>query len=94
MGSFSPDFFIGLVVATVFWLIVSQMVRLYHNYMRRIKAAHSPQSGKVPAEVTADANRARMSLILWFFAILVGLFVLWEFLTWGTGFSLTGQLTG
>ena len=94
MGSLSTDFFIGFAVATLFWLLVSQMVRMYYSYRRRIKAARTPIAGKVPAEVIADANRARMGLVLWFFVVLLVLFLLWEFLTWGTSASLFGQLFG
>lgn len=94
MGSLSTDFLIGFAVATLFWLLVSQMVRMYQKYRRRIKAARTPIAGKVPAEVIADANRARLGLVVWFLVLLLGLFLLWEFFTWGTSASLFGQLFG
>jgi hypothetical protein len=94
LGSLSSDFYIGFAVATLFWLLVSQMVRIYYSYMRRIKAARTPLAGKVPSEVIADANRARLGLVLWFLIVLLVLFLLWEFLTWGTSASLFSQLFG
>ncbi len=94
MSSLSTDFFIGFAVATLFWLVVSQMVRIYYRFRRRIRAAQTPLAGKVPAEVIADANRARFGLVLWFLAVLLGLFLLWEFFAWGSGASLSSRLLG
>ena len=92
MNALSVDFWLGIVIATVFWLLLSWLYRRYLGYRARIAAANKPQKDKSPNEVVADAHRARAGLVLWAILLIIALFILWEVVMNGTSLSLFSSL--